>query len=297
MSGMFPVTSFPCICYRTEDYHCVSVSHLFGSPCLRESLYMSGLVSVSPSHCAFCPAATALSILYPIAARHAHMHTVHALPHRTAPATVCCRHAPLPCALLAHAASPHALAPPQTTSTLPMAPTVIPATTALSFLLPPRSLCCCHHPLRPATTTSPPPRVQASPTAAHPWSGLCPSAAPSPKRNHTFRSLTAPPACPSSSPCLTLRVYSDAIATHGFAHELANYSKYSGMPTEGQVYEYAKTINESCPHPSCLLTSDHNAANHALLNRTHSSHTASASWCGSLTTRRASRPCTSSVSP
>ena len=31
MSGMFPVASFPCICYRTEDYHCVSVSHLFGS--------------------------------------------------------------------------------------------------------------------------------------------------------------------------------------------------------------------------------------------------------------------------
>ena len=51
MSGMFPVTSFPCICYRTEDYHCVSVSvsHLFGSPCLRESLYTSGLISVSPS--------------------------------------------------------------------------------------------------------------------------------------------------------------------------------------------------------------------------------------------------------
>ena len=49
MSGMFPVTSFPCICYRTEYYHCVSVSHLFSSPCLRESLYMSGLVSVSPS--------------------------------------------------------------------------------------------------------------------------------------------------------------------------------------------------------------------------------------------------------
>ena len=49
MSGMFPVASFPCICYRTEDYHCVSVSHLFGSPCLRESLYTSGLISVSPS--------------------------------------------------------------------------------------------------------------------------------------------------------------------------------------------------------------------------------------------------------
>ena len=29
---MFPVTSFPCIYYRTEDYHCVSMSHLFGSP-------------------------------------------------------------------------------------------------------------------------------------------------------------------------------------------------------------------------------------------------------------------------
>ena len=29
MSGMFPVVSFLCICYRTEDYHCVSVSHLF----------------------------------------------------------------------------------------------------------------------------------------------------------------------------------------------------------------------------------------------------------------------------
>ena len=26
VSGMFPVISFPCICYRTENYHCVSVS-------------------------------------------------------------------------------------------------------------------------------------------------------------------------------------------------------------------------------------------------------------------------------
>ena len=32
VSGMFPVVSFPCTCYRTEDYHCVSVSHLFSSP-------------------------------------------------------------------------------------------------------------------------------------------------------------------------------------------------------------------------------------------------------------------------
>ncbi|ORY83471.1 citrate synthase-like protein [Leucosporidium creatinivorum] len=37
-------------------------------------------------------------------------------------------------------------------------------------------------------------------------------------------------------------VYSDAIAAHGFAHELANYGEYSGAPTQGQTYEYAKTI-------------------------------------------------------
>ena len=39
-------------------------------------------------------------------------------------------------------------------------------------------------------------------------------------------------------------VYSDAIAAHGFAHELANYGEYSGAPSEGQTYEYAKTIRE-----------------------------------------------------
>ncbi|SGY26479.1 BQ5605_C018g08739 [Microbotryum silenes-dioicae] len=37
-------------------------------------------------------------------------------------------------------------------------------------------------------------------------------------------------------------VYSDAIAAHGFAHELANYGEYSGAPTTNQTYEYAKTI-------------------------------------------------------
>jgi ATP citrate (pro-S)-lyase len=37
-------------------------------------------------------------------------------------------------------------------------------------------------------------------------------------------------------------LYSDAIAAHGFAHELANYGEYSGAPTEGQTYEYAKTL-------------------------------------------------------
>lgn len=37
-------------------------------------------------------------------------------------------------------------------------------------------------------------------------------------------------------------VYSDAIAAHGYAHELANYGEYSGAPTQGQTYEYAKTL-------------------------------------------------------
>ncbi|KAI0293950.1 ATP-citrate synthase [Russula brevipes] len=48
-------------------------------------------------------------------------------------------------------------------------------------------------------------------------------------------------------------VYSDAIAAHGYAHELANYGEYSGAPTEGQTYEYAKTIvdliTRGKPHP------------------------------------------------
>lgn len=37
-------------------------------------------------------------------------------------------------------------------------------------------------------------------------------------------------------------VYSDAIAAHGFAGELANYGEYSGAPTETQTFEYAKTL-------------------------------------------------------
>lgn len=39
-------------------------------------------------------------------------------------------------------------------------------------------------------------------------------------------------------------VYADAIAAAGFAHELANYGEYSGAPSEGQTYEYAKTIRK-----------------------------------------------------
>ncbi|KAH9918447.1 uncharacterized protein B0H18DRAFT_1123055 [Fomitopsis serialis] len=40
-------------------------------------------------------------------------------------------------------------------------------------------------------------------------------------------------------------VYSNAIAAHGFAHELANYGEYSRAPSEGQTYEYAKMIIDS----------------------------------------------------
>lgn len=37
-------------------------------------------------------------------------------------------------------------------------------------------------------------------------------------------------------------VYADAIASAGFAGELANYGEYSGAPTEAQTFQYAKTV-------------------------------------------------------
>jgi len=37
-------------------------------------------------------------------------------------------------------------------------------------------------------------------------------------------------------------VYADAIASAGFADELANYGEYSGAPTESQTFYYAKTV-------------------------------------------------------
>ncbi|KAF5101921.1 hypothetical protein D0Z00_000576 [Geotrichum galactomycetum] len=37
-------------------------------------------------------------------------------------------------------------------------------------------------------------------------------------------------------------VYADAIASVGYANELANYGEYSGAPNETQTYEYAKTV-------------------------------------------------------
>ncbi|KAI9731405.1 MAG: glutathione synthetase ATP-binding domain-like protein [Cirrosporium novae-zelandiae] len=37
-------------------------------------------------------------------------------------------------------------------------------------------------------------------------------------------------------------VYADAIASSGFASELANYGEYSGAPTETQTFHYARTV-------------------------------------------------------
>lgn len=37
-------------------------------------------------------------------------------------------------------------------------------------------------------------------------------------------------------------VYADAIASAGHVSELANYGEYSGAPTEGQTYNYARTV-------------------------------------------------------
>jgi ATP citrate (pro-S)-lyase len=37
-------------------------------------------------------------------------------------------------------------------------------------------------------------------------------------------------------------VYADAIASSGFASELANYGEYSGAPSESQTYLYARTV-------------------------------------------------------
>ncbi|KAG0707222.1 hypothetical protein DFH29DRAFT_1076482 [Suillus ampliporus] len=44
-------------------------------------------------------------------------------------------------------------------------------------------------------------------------------------------------------------VYSDAIAAAGFTHELGNYNEYSGVPSEGQTFKYAKTIFDVLTRP------------------------------------------------
>ena len=48
-------------------------------------------------------------------------------------------------------------------------------------------------------------------------------------------------------------VYADAIVATGYAHELTNYGEYSA-PSEGQTYEYAKTISESVVVPYNIST-------------------------------------------
>ena len=45
-------------------------------------------------------------------------------------------------------------------------------------------------------------------------------------------------------------VYADAIASNGSADELANYGEYSGAPTEGQTYEYARTVLDLMTRPT-----------------------------------------------
>ena len=55
----------------------------------------------------------------------------------------------------------------------------------------------------------------------------------------------------TNSPAASV-VYSDAIAAHGFAGELANYGEYSGAPTEGQTYEYARTVSKWVWTSNCL---------------------------------------------
>ena len=37
-------------------------------------------------------------------------------------------------------------------------------------------------------------------------------------------------------------VYADAIASAGYASELANYGEYSGAPNESQTFNYARTV-------------------------------------------------------
>ncbi len=53
-------------------------------------------------------------------------------------------------------------------------------------------------------------------------------------------------------------IYADTISDMGYADELANYGEYSGDPSEGLTYEYAKTIldlmtREKDPHGKVLI--------------------------------------------
>ncbi|KAI6042003.1 ATP citrate lyase [Pisolithus marmoratus] len=82
------------------------------------------------------------------------------------------------------------------------------------------------------------------------WSGPLRSVVTSRRKRPIFKSLTRPRVLLSNSPFSTptavsglwLLVVTPSQAA-GYAHELANYGEYSGAPSEGQTYEYAKTIS------------------------------------------------------
>ena len=55
--------------------------------------------------------------------------------------------------------------------------------------------------------------------------------------------------------------YADAIASLGFADELANYGEYSGAPSETHTYEYAKVILDLMTRPAAGSSSSNNSNN------------------------------------
>ena len=73
-------------------------------------------------------------------------------------------------------------------------------------------------------------------------------------------------------------VYADAIASSGFADELANYGEYSGAPTETQTFYYARTVLDlmlrAPTHPEGkVLFIGGGIANFTNVSRSH------LSWC------------------
>ena len=79
-------------------------------------------------------------------------------------------------------------------------------------------------------------------------------------------------------------VYADAIASSGFANELANYGEYSGAPTETQTYHYARTVLDlmlrAPVHPEGKVL----FIGGGIANFTNASHPASVyQFCGFLT--------------
>ena len=178
---------------------------------------------------ALCPAATALSILHPIATRCAHMHTVHARPHRTAgtppshgppPSCTPAVCSPCPCCLLA---MPHALASPRTTSTLPMSP-VTP--------LPPSLACPPHLCRRPRPHRAPWRAVAVCPT--HPGhASHAPTLRPSWSQGECTPSRLAEEAiCECNAAAI---VESSARARVRVAHLVVEHAQVCRCPRDGHA--------------------------------------------------------------